>query len=409
MVGTAMTSRSSATLSCYTKTRRLLLAAASLGLVLVAGCDDYGSDPDSNSNCNLPPALSCTDCHGNPDTGDPAPPRDAQDRTATTEIGVGAHQAHLQAGSWRRDLSCEECHAVPTAVSDPRHIDGGPAELTWGLLASTGDASPLWNRAAATCEGVYCHGATLGGGSNTSPLWTQVDGSQAACGTCHALPPPAPHSASTRCADCHGAVVDANRNFVNPALHINGQVEVAYAGCSACHGSETNAAPPTDTLGQSDPSLVTVGAHQAHLAAASWRRAVECDDCHQVPGTVDAPGHLDAGPAEVTFSALAQQGGGNPTFERTATTCSGVYCHGVTLAGPISGGTVSRTPLWTVVDGTYSECGTTCHTLPPGGGHTTNTQCQQCHGSTLGSFNAADPAASTFSNPANHVNGVVNF
>lgn len=406
-----MTSRHNAQPPPRRPARLAGLGALLLGLALIqlTGCEDFTDDPGPSSNCNVPPALSCTSCHGDSERGDPAPPSDARGRTATSEVTVGAHQAHLWSSTWRRDLACEECHRVPDAVNAPGHIDGGPAELAFGLLAAAGDASPLWNRSAATCEGVYCHGATLGGGTHPNPVWTQVDGSQSACGSCHSLPPPAPHTPSTRCADCHGTVVNAARDFVDPTLHINGQVELSYTGCSACHGSDANAAPPTDTAGHSDTALVTVGAHQAHLAPAPWRRALECSDCHQVPASVDDPGHLDPGPAEVTFSALARLGGSNPTFDRAATTCAGVYCHGVSLFGPIAGGTVSRTPLWTVVDGTYSECGTTCHTLPPGGDHPAESQCEQCHGSSITSFDAANPAASTWASPSRHINGTVNF
>lgn len=394
------------------KSRDLILAlgASLLCMVLFWGCKDFKRDESSSNNYNQSPILGCTDCHGNEETGNPAPPRDTQGRTSTSEVTVGAHQSHLGPSDWRSGISCEECHRVPTAVNDPGHIDGGPAELTWGSLATSGDASPVWDRVAATCDGVYCHGGTLGpGGSNTSPSWTQVDGSQAACGTCHGLPPAPPHPQGTACADCHGEVVDASGNFVNPDLHINGRVEVEYTGCRGCHGNEDNAAPPVDTLGRSDTSLVTVGAHQSHLVSAPWRRAVVCNDCHIVPTSIDDPGHIDGSPAEVTFGALAQVGGANPVFDRVATTCSGTYCHGTTLLGPDPGGSVDRTPLWTVVDGTYSECGTTCHTLPPGGGHPQNQQCQQCHGSVISAFDSVSPASSTWTNPSLHVNGVVNF
>lgn len=48
-----------------------------------------------------------------------------------------------------------------------------------------------------------CHGAVEKGGSATAPKWTQVDGTQVTCGSCHGLPPPAPHPEGTNCASCH--------------------------------------------------------------------------------------------------------------------------------------------------------------------------------------------------------------
>ncbi len=377
------------------------------GLLLTPGCEDFESEPDGNTNCE-PLGLGCTDCHGDPERGDPAPPLDTRGRSATSEVTVGAHQAHLGASDWHAELRCEHCHRVPAAVNAAGHIGGGPAELTWGALATTGDASPRFDRGAATCASVYCHGSTLdAGGSNTTPVWTVVDGSQAACGTCHGLPPAAPHPQNHDCATCHGAVVSAGGGFHDPSRHINGQVEVSALGCSDCHGNADNDAPPVDTEGRSDPSFVTVGAHQPHLTPSDWHRNVQCQDCHVVPATVDAPGHLDPGPAEVTWGALASAGGASPAFDRTATTCADTYCHGTTLLGPNTGGTVSRTPVWTTVDGTWDQCGTTCHTLPPGAGHPANDQCQICHGDVISSFNAADPAASTWNQPLLHINGTV--
>jgi len=54
------------------------------------------------------------------------------------------------------------------------------------------------------------------------------------CGTCHGLPPlqivtqgnPIAHPAATNCDACHQRVIDANFNFVDRSLHINGNVEV---------------------------------------------------------------------------------------------------------------------------------------------------------------------------------------
>ena len=67
-------------------------------------------------------------------------------------------------------------------------------------------------------------------------------------------------------------------------------------------------------------------------------------------------GHIDHPlPAYVIFGNLA---GSTATWN--GSTCSNVYCHGATLAN--GGGTATK-PLWTVVNGSQSQCGS-CHGLP---------------------------------------------
>ena len=51
---------------------------------------------------------------------------------------------------------------------------------------------PVWNPATGTCASTYCHGSTQLGGAHKVPVWTQVDGTQKTCGSCHGDPPPAP-------------------------------------------------------------------------------------------------------------------------------------------------------------------------------------------------------------------------
>src|SRR5262249_34627596 len=78
----------------------------------------------------------CTRCHGNAES--PAPPRGLHGETATSTLAVGAHRAHLVAGTVRGPIACSECHVVPTSVTDPGHIDRPPpAALAFGPLATT--------------------------------------------------------------------------------------------------------------------------------------------------------------------------------------------------------------------------------------------------------------------------------
>lgn len=84
---------------------------------------------------------ACNTCHGNADHI--YPPRDLSNNTATTAIGVGAHEEHMELFN-----NCDLCHVVPASFDDPSHIDGPPAEVkdAW-----------QWDRNTATCA-ASCHG-----------------------------------------------------------------------------------------------------------------------------------------------------------------------------------------------------------------------------------------------------------
>lgn len=148
----------------------------------------------------------------------------------TTSIGVGAHQSHVLGARLQRPVSCSECHLVPQDVNDPGHIDTAlPAEVLFGSLSSTASAKPAWDRQTRTCTNVYCHGATLDGGTNTTPRWDVVDGTQASCGSCHSLPPPAPHPNSTACEACHGPVAGPEMTLAIPNRHADGHLDLSGA------------------------------------------------------------------------------------------------------------------------------------------------------------------------------------
>jgi predicted CxxxxCH...CXXCH cytochrome family protein len=220
----------------------------------------------------------------------------------------------------------------------------------------------------------------LPGGTNTTPRWTTVDGTQAACGTCHGLPPAAPHVAIAQCDLCHGAVVGPGPSITTPALHINGIVEsttvhppgwsmptshgrtanntgltscqschgVALDGgtsrvscnschaaystnwqtdCVFCHGGTDNltGAPPEGIDGETSRLNIAVGAHSEHVETTSMHLAWGCDQCHVTPTEALSPGHIDGdGRAEVTFGALNPSAG----YAFGTGVCSNLYCHG---------------------------------------------------------------------------------
>ncbi len=153
----------------------------------------------------------CSGCHGGPDS--PAPPRDLAGNVFTTAIGVGAHQAHLRAPSGlSAPIACSACHRVPAEVTAAGHIDSvGPAEV---------EATLGWDHGLGTCATAWCHGSA-------QPRWT-VSG-EAACGTCHAVPPAtASHvgvTTLTACTTCHPNTMDPIGRFVIGGAHLDGDVD----------------------------------------------------------------------------------------------------------------------------------------------------------------------------------------
>jgi predicted CxxxxCH...CXXCH cytochrome family protein len=364
---------------------------------------------------DLKGGLSCTSCHGDTQKNDPAPPRGTKGELATTDLAVGAHQSHLVVGAtWHRDVLCTDCHAVPQSIPH----SNGQVDFSWGGPSASNGASPQFSAANATCSGVYCHGATLpgpkqGGVVDHTPQWTLVDGSQAACGkTCHTLPPGGNHPQNEACPKCHAATVKSIVMGDPPTVvwadrtkHIDGKLDVVGLECTSCHGDSQskNPAPPLGTHGETQTSDAAVGAHARHLGASAWHRQGQCADCHAVPQSMS---HSN-GAVDFSWGAPSANGGATPAFVAGNLTCTGVYCHGNTLLGPKQGGVVSRTPVWTTVNGTFDACGKTCHTLPPGGNHPANDACPKCHSDTVLTFVQGDPPTVTWKDPTRHIDGHV--
>jgi len=391
--------------------------------------------------------MACNSCQGNAQNA--APPLGTGGESLTTAIAVGAHQRHLSGGPFSNPIACDECHVVPTTMSH----DDGTAQLAFGTLARTGGASPAWDRATATCSASYCHGQFPGGTPLTTPVWTTVDGTQAACGTCHGAPPPPPHSTSTSCQTCHAGYTAAS---VNLATHLNGTVEgsphdpgwadraqhgtqvnlTGLASCKTCHGDlgptsscgtchasagfpswDTNCTfchgstvtgrqnPPVDIQGRSAATNVSVGVHESHASTtiATFLACTECHPARTASVTTDAA-HVDGnGIAEVALGALARTGGAAATYVRvsaTSATCASTYCHGRFSGGENSGN--GATVNWTST--TQVTC-TSCHGNPPSSGrhskHENKFGCWICHNAVVSSTNG-------FVDKTLHVNGADN-
>ena len=99
--------------------------------------------------------------------------------------------------------------------------DSSPhAEINFSdFVSDSGNLSSHWDRDAATCSNVYCHGAftfykdssdyqwvytdSVITGNYSNVVWNSVGTGEAACGTCHGLPPEGHFSAITECGNCH--------------------------------------------------------------------------------------------------------------------------------------------------------------------------------------------------------------
>jgi predicted CxxxxCH...CXXCH cytochrome family protein len=359
------------------------------------GYSNVAVRPATHVNGRTDLDMTCTSCHGDPartaTLQNPqlpaAPPTDTLGRGVSAR--VGAHQIHLNGSALASALACTECHVVPTAPVDLSvHPAGATTVPLQGVLATgSGTANPSF--AGGVCSGTYCHGATLGaGGTKHAPSWNGGP-SEAACGTCHAVPPPVPHVQNPDCGRCHPGYSSSQ---VNLATHVNGRLDLVSLTCWTCHGDPARppslanpdlpAAPPTDTLGQEVSARV--GAHQAHLTDGALRVALPCTECHVVPASLDAH---PTGTTELAWNPLLAAKGTSPSY--AGGTCASTYCHGATLGAD---GT-NHAPRWT---GGPAEaaCGT-CHAVPPPVPHVQNSDCGRCH----------PGYSSSQVNVATHVNG----
>jgi hypothetical protein len=127
-------------------------------------------------------SYTCDACHGNGSrtkgstvagTVDAnliaAPPVNLLGEGATTTRGVGAHESHVNQGTFRNDaLACAQCHSGWADSPQGSHIGGGAVLVGWGALATTGSVTPSWS--GTTCAATYCHGNFKNGNDRVGPL-----------------------------------------------------------------------------------------------------------------------------------------------------------------------------------------------------------------------------------------------
>lgn len=205
---------------------------------------------------------ACNTCHGSFADGTKiAPPTDLSNNSSTSAKGVGAHTVHIYENNLSLPLSCGECHPGNESGSSnyvSAHIDGLPAEMLFGDIASSGPSSPSYDYSNINCSNTYCHGNfvfykdesengfaysdSVIVGNNFTPVWNIVDGSQGQCGTCHGeidndgnlvTPQPTGHFGNfsiDMCVNCHSSTFNfynSSDDFeINTSNHINGQVNL---------------------------------------------------------------------------------------------------------------------------------------------------------------------------------------
>jgi len=195
------------------------------------------------------------------------------------------------------------------------------------------------------------------------------------------------------CRGCHGA--DLSGGAVNVACtscHTSGVM-----ACNMCHGNAANAAPARDLNYLTSPTLVTVGAHQAHVTDGPEHAAFGCEVCHFTPTYPEEEGHYQVGGKllEPPVPVIVKSGAlGTFAWDGTAATCTNSYCH-----APFPDANASLiVPVWNKVGQGQAACGT-CHGNPPAA-HSPNTECNTCHRPTY---------VGALPNSPLHVNGEVNL
>ncbi|MCB9683153.1 MAG: hypothetical protein H6733_16935 [Alphaproteobacteria bacterium] len=229
------------------------------GADLTGGPHAPGCDSCHSLNGHPDWRTDCTFCHGG-SGGDTtgAPPQDIDNTVTTQLLAFMAHRIHLDP-TRHATYTCGTCHGVATdlytqAPADPGHIfDGTPgrSEVAFTGIATGG----AWVAGTSTCTNQYCHGngqntVSIADGTtslschnschadrtSTSDAWQRMSGNHK-----HHL------EQGYACAECHADVTDSSQTIIGPALHVDGDPDIAFLNtnvtlnangtCSGtCHG-----------------------------------------------------------------------------------------------------------------------------------------------------------------------------
>ncbi|WP_242394218.1 CxxxxCH/CxxCH domain c-type cytochrome [Anaeromyxobacter oryzisoli] len=352
---------------------------------------------------------NCTGCHGGKDNQTGAPPFDRNG--SATSPAVGAHTKHVQFG-----VACNSCHVVPDSANTPGHIEGKPARVVFGGLATANGATPSYDPATMTCSSTYCHGATLNGGKETTQTW---DGQiLQGCQSCHGYPPGGGHPTDSNCVGCHPTTVNTDNSLKAGGTHLNGTIDVGSGGgavhpagwvtqtsnangVTTPHGLAVNFHDPAYPKGVAN----CTGCHGQNLEGSGAASA--CTKCHPGSGGAYWTGctfcHGDANRTVPTTGVNANDANllAAPPMDTAGNTAAGtgaVGAHQAHLAGKAisSGVTCDR-----------------CHTVPTDIAHVTAPGTnpdkvvlkQPGTTNTVGTFNSSDGSCSNVYCHGNFTNG----
>jgi hypothetical protein len=192
--------------------------------------------------------TDCTFCHGDPVDGTGSPPlhiSGVDDGAAATFI---PHRAHTDPTDLKVALDCTECHDKPVDVLSLGHLfvgDTTPARAEVDFTAGLSSAA-AWD-GNGTCSNLYCHGNR--GRDNGTMDHT---GTISTCHDCH----PDPSSGRTiwgsqflgenheehlregvTCGECHGLTTNAALDILDPAVHVDGNVQVQLVATMTLNGT----------------------------------------------------------------------------------------------------------------------------------------------------------------------------
>ena len=403
------------------RTRTFGLAVACVLSGAAAGCGQARSALEQEGGAAV---NACTACHGgvNDDTG--APPRDLKGRTATTEVTVGAHTAHVKAGLLAAALDCGPCHLKPASIGSPGHLDGSPM-IVWGTLATAGGAAPSWDRPAPPAA----TSTATAPRSAEARTCAHLDPRGRLAGRLRNLPRPSslePPCARRRLHGRHlrrlppGDREDGRlhrrrrrpprerrgRRLRRPPGGLDGRREPRLPRprgpgrhrrlpglprrrpAGPGHDLRLHDLPRPGRERRLHPEVQLVPRLGGEPRAARdlsgtpprppWASARTSRTCSAArlrgaaglqllppgPATVTAPGHLD-GKVQVTgytgTDPDLMAAVKAPGWSAGTSSCATSYCHG---ASPLLGGGAVAAPGWTRVDGSQVFCGS-CHGLPP--------------------------------------------
>lgn len=386
------------------------------------------SDPAVCNKCHFHNSISgsfsgtCASCHGFPPiTATIGGPTGLATPATNASASPGAHETHAK----NRGMACITCHngykskAMPSSSIDigfavnAANFPGFNGSATGGTYTNTNTLAAPYAFSGAvsttganqTCATIYCHGATLTGGSSTTPTWTAAN--QAACGTCHGVSAASPpttaghlrHAGSgaagrlaLACSICHGATTDN--------LHINGSVSwnLAALGSTAqyktpagtfVNAGSTGALAPSAAYGQCSNiychSTVQgaggLGAPAAYSQPTWGGATLTCGSCHKDMATdSSAPGsHVKHAQLLGIACATCHNGLGHDVSSHADGSIN------LAFSGAALGTVYSKGTSFVPGSG-YGSCTTSCHLNKPiTWGTAFPVDCTGCHGGNAGS------------------------